>query len=568
MKTKSLLNLAFIALSAITTVSAQDYVGKSCGCPPVASRTSVNFSTLSDANGNLTATNTILDCSKTYILDNTNTVTTGKYFVGNGKSITIAPGTIIKGANETVPGTSRNGGVLTISRGAKIIAAGTESCPIVFTTVLDVNVDGTYGIANKGKWGGLVICGIAPNNLTSTGTPNNSTPAGNGRLGVPGTEGVGFIEGFTNVESRIYFGAGAGDATFTTPDPNDNSGILTYVSLRHGGEIIGAANELNGLTLGSVGRGTTIHHIEVVSNLDDGIEFFGGTVDLKYASVLFNDDDGFDWDLNWSGRGQFWVVIKTDPTTASGGDNGFEADGDDNKVGVGPYSDPTVYNATFIGSLGQNGTAYNPKNSALWGTGIMTKEQTKGIIRNCVIANYARGLDLKNDNARSGTNLDAYDNWISGDLKIECNTFVMNSADTATANTFLLVNGVKATTDTTKFFADQNVVLNSVGGFDFLYTMETGIGDDNTVSNTYDLIPAANLGTSCTAAPVDGFFTPANYRGAFEAGKKSWMSNYTLNALFDLENGLVPCPTDTNLDGTTNVTDFNAILGAFGTSCD
>lgn len=107
---------------------------------------------------------------------------------------------------------------------------------------------------------------------------------------------------------------------------------MTYISIRHGGEVIGANNEINGLTLGSVGRATTIHHIEVMSNLDDGIEFFGGTVDLKYASVLFSDDDSFDWDLNWSGRGQFWVSIKTDQATAAGGDNGFESDGDDNKV--------------------------------------------------------------------------------------------------------------------------------------------------------------------------------------------------------------------------------------------
>ena len=113
---------------------------------------------------------------------------------------------------------------------------------------------------------------------------------------------VNTVEGFTNVESRIYFGAG--DPGFPTFDDNDNSGILTYVSMRHGGEIIGANNEINGLTLCSVGKGTTIHHIEVVSNLDDGIEFFGGTVDVKYASVLFNDDDGFDWDLGWSGRDQ------------------------------------------------------------------------------------------------------------------------------------------------------------------------------------------------------------------------------------------------------------------------
>ena len=91
----------------------------------------------------------------------------------------------------------------------------------------------------------------------------------------------------------------------------------------------------------------------------------------------------------------------------------------------------------------------------------------------------------------------------------------------------------------------------------------------NAVTDVMDAIPNPNLSVSgCTAAPVDGFFTPALYRGAFEAGKKSWLSNYSLNALLDLENDLVPCPTDVNKDGTTNNSDFLDLLGAFNQSCD
>lgn len=567
MKTKKkfsiLLASAVFALASIGNAFA--YNGQDCGCPPLGSRTTVNFSTLADGSGNLTATNTVLDCAHTYVLDNTGAYAGGKYYVGIGKSITIAPGTIIKGMPETTPGSSRNGGVLVISRGAKIIAAGSESCPIIWTTTLDVNVDGSYGIKNKGKWGGLIICGTASNNLVAQPADpprNNYSPVGNGRI-CTATSGVGFIEGFTNVESRIFFGAG--DAAFPSFNDDDNSGIVTYNSFRHGGEVIGANNEINGLTLGSVGRGTTLHHIEVVSNLDDGIEFFGGTVDLKYASVLFNDDDGFDWDINWSGRGQFWVVVKTDPTTASGGDNGFESDGDDNVVGIGPFSNPQVYNATFIGSLGQNGTALTPRNAVGWGTGIMCKEATKGIIRNSIIANYGRGVDIKN-NSRAGATItdDAYDHWNAGTFKLECNTFV-------NVDSLLWINGVHTTAgaDFTKFTStDNNIALSSVAGFDYLYAMDTTAAGTNLVASGIDLIPAANLTSTCTVAPVDGFFTPAAYRGAFEAGKKSWLSNYTLNAIIDLEDALVPCPTDGNADGQTNVTDFNALLGAFGTSCD
>lgn len=530
---------AVIAMLTIANTYAQNNLGEACGCPPVASRPTVDFTTLDSAGtGSLLAKHTILTCDKTWILSK-------KFYVGNGKDITIQPGTVVKGEPESVPGTSRDGGVLVISRGAKIFAAGTESCPIVFTTTLDP-MDGTYGITNKGKWGGVVICGTATNNLVA---PANEYTGTNGFL-CTATSGVGFVEGFTNVESRIYFGAG--DPGFPTFDDNDNSGILTYVSVRHGGEVIGANNEINGLTLCSVGRGTTIHHIEVVSNLDDGIEFFGGTVDVKYASVLFNDDDGFDWDLNWSGRGQFWVVVKTDQGTASGGDNGFESDGDDNKTNATP-SNPNVYNATYIGSNNING------NGTQKGKAIECKENTTGTIRNSVFANYKIGANFVNDASRPG-GLDAYDNWIAGTLKVECNTY--------TGNTTLLQvnNAAPSVGDSTKFANDGNIVLGSIPGFDYTHGMNVST---NAVTDVMDVIPSPNLSVSgCPVAPVDGFFTPALYRGAFEAGKKSWLSNYSLNALIDLENDLVPCPTDVNKDGTTNNSDFLDLLGAFNQSCD
>ncbi len=545
MKTKmSISNFFATAVFAMLTIAntyAQNNLGEACGCPPVASRPTVDFATLADGSQNLTATHTILTCDKTWILSQ-------KFYVGNGKDITIQPGTVVKGEPESVPGTSRDGGVLVISRGAKIFAAGTESCPIVFTTTLDP-MDGTYGITNKGKWGGVVICGIASNNLVH---PGNTYTGTLGFLGT-GTTGIGFVEGFTNVESRIYFGAGVGDPIATTFDDNDNSGIVTYCSFRHGGEVIGANNEINGLTLCSVGKGTTIHHVEVVSNLDDGIEFFGGTVDVKYASVLFNDDDGFDWDLGYSGRGQFWVVVKTDQGTASGGDNGFESDSDDNKTNSATLSNPTVYNATFIGSNNING------NGTQKGIAVQCKENTAGTMRNCVLANYKVGANFQNDATRP-SGLDAYDNWIAGTLKVECNTYVGNT-------TLLQVNAAAPSTgDSTKFVNDGNIVLGTIPGFDYIHGMNVST---NAVTDVMDAIPNPNLSVSgCTAAPVDGFFTPALYRGAFEAGKKSWLSNYSLNALLDLENDLVPCPTDVNKDGTTNNSDFLDLLGAFNQSCD
>ena len=396
MKTKKtmskLVATAALAVAALTPSFAQNNLGESCGCPNVSARsTSINIGTYADVNGNLTVANLILTCDKMWVLDK-------KIFVGDGQTITINPGTVVKGA----AGTGVNATALIISKGGKIFATGTESCPIVFTAAADP-MDGTYGISNRGGWGGVIVLGKAKNNQAAAGTLST------------GTAGVAFIEGFVSSEPRIQFGMPVG-----TEVDDDNSGIMTYVSIRHGGAIVGAANEINGLTLGSVGRGTTLHHIEVVSNLDDGIEFFGGTVDLKYGSVLFNDDDGFDWDLGWSGKGQFWSIVKTDQGTSSGGDNGFESDGDDSKGGGAFQSNPTVYNATYLGSNNINGSAVQK------GVGLMAKEQSQGTIRNCVIANYQVALDLKDDATRPA-GVDCYDNWIAGSLKIECNTFVANT---------------------------------------------------------------------------------------------------------------------------------------------
>ncbi len=529
MKTKKtfskLVATAAVAVASIAPSFAQSNLGESCGCPAVASRPTVLMSTLTNvATGELLASSTILTCDKTWILDD-------KVYVGDGKSLTINPGTVIKGR---FVASGVNANALIVAKGGKVFANGTESCQIVFTAEADA-MDGTYGILNKGQWGGVVMLGKATNNLTTANTL------------CTGVNGVGFIEGYLSSEPLNQFGMPVG-----SNDDNDNSGVMTYVSIRHAGAIVGVANELNGLTLGSVGRGTTLHHIEIVSNLDDGIEFFGGTVDLKYASVLFNDDDGFDWDLGWSGRGQFWAVVKTDQGTAAGGDNGFESDGDDQKINAALQSNPQVYNATFIGSNNING------NLTQKGVGIMAKEQTLGTIRSSVLANYKIGADFKNDGTRPGN--DAYDNWIAGTLKVECNTFIGNT-------TMLQVNGVTAVvggSDETKFFTDGNISSASVAGFDFLHTMNTST---NVVSDTYDASPNPALASSCTP-PSDGFFTSTNYRGAFEAGKKSWLSNWSINALYDTENGLVPCPTDINGDGSTNNIDFLQLLGQFNQSCD
>lgn len=526
-------SVAFIAAGLTISANAQTNLGISCGCPLVTSRPTSNLTLKADANGNLTAANTVLSCDTVYVIND-------KIYVGDGKSITIAPGTVLKGTL----GVAGDANALIVSRGGKIFAPGTRDCPIVFTAN-DDPMNGSYGINNKGKWGGVVLLGKARNNLKGGVGPNTVS------------DGVGFIEGFTSSEPRNNYGAAPG-----LHDNNDNSGIMTYVSIRHAGDIAGAANELNGLTLGSVGKGTTLSHIEVVSNLDDGIEFFGGTVDLKYASVLFNDDDGFDYDQGWSGRGQFWVVVKTDLTTAAGGDNGFELDSDDG-LSCTYHASPKIYNATMIGAAGINGGPAVDNN-----LGIEWKEAGRGELRNCIFSNYNRGVQFATtathtidaDGTGPGAPVatdDTYAAWNAGTLIMANNTFI------GATSPVRVNNADGSATDLTKFAADGNTSVASVAGFAGLHSMNV---TNNAVTIKHDLIPGADI-TTTTTPPVDGFYTPAPYRGAFKVGEKSWLSDYSMRALIGLEGNLRSCDTDINTDGTTNTSDFLLLLGSFGTNC-
>lgn len=219
-----------------------------------------------------------------------------KVVVDNNATLIIEPGTIIKGRS----GTGTQATALIIARGSKIEACGTTDAPIIFTSTLDnikpgeivgTNLDET----DNEKWGGLIILGNAP---VSTGDGD--------------TEGQ--IEGIPADETYGKYGGN---------DPADNSGSLCYVSVRHGGALIGEGNEINGITLGGVGNGTKINHIEVVANLDDGIELFGGTVNLDNVIVAFQDDDAIDIDQNYSGTiDNFFIIHGGDGT-----DEALEIDG-------------------------------------------------------------------------------------------------------------------------------------------------------------------------------------------------------------------------------------------------
>ena len=234
----------------------------------------IDFDTVVADNGNGTGTITWTK-DKTYILE-------GFVFINSGQTLTIEAGTVIKAKT----GQGENASALIVARGGKIIAEGTIDEPIIFTVEGD-DLQGSIPIEARGLWGGVIILGNAPLNSEFS---------------------EGRIEGIPFSESRGIYGG-----TIS----NDNSGVLKYVSIRHGGTNIGEGNEINGLTLGGVGTETKIEYIEVISNQDDGFEFFGGTVNCKYLVSAFCGDDAFDFDMGYQGNNQFLVAIQA-PST---GDN-------------------------------------------------------------------------------------------------------------------------------------------------------------------------------------------------------------------------------------------------------
>jgi hypothetical protein len=546
MKTKktisALMSTAALTLAAIVPSFAQQNLGASCGCPPVASRPTVNLSSKGDTiivagvtaglGYSFRANNTVLSCDTTYILDR-------KMYVGAGKSLTIQPGTLIKGRSQTLPA---NATALLVERDAKIFASGTVECPIVFTAEADP-MDGTYGLGNRGKWGGIVVLGKAKNNLIF---PTNTLANFPGNV-----NGIGFVEGFVSANTRNLFGAAVG-----SEDQNDNSGVLKYVSIRHSGALVATGNELNGLTLGSVGAGTTIDHIEVISNDDDAFEMFGGNVNLRYCAALFGADDMADWDLGYTGKIQFFLGLKADSLTTPTGDNGIEADADDNRTNALPRSHPFVYNATFVGNgkrlaVGDNTGQY----------GMTAKELTEGEVYSSVFANFRHGFNMiKAPGARVG-GVEAYNNWaVTGSLIFKNNTIVGSgvsdlAVDRGVANVLAA--------DLTKFAADGNIGVATVAGFDFTSVINPLT---NAVTDKLNLTPRPALAS--VGVPAMAGIIPTTFRGAFEAGKPSWLSQWSYAALVSsFVTGTAACTTDLNGDGVINNSDFLIFVGTFNQSC-
>ena len=305
--------------------------------------------------------------------------------VVDGAILTIEPGTLIKGA----PGTGSNASTLIITKGSKIMALGTKEEPIIFTSMEEVPV----GV--RGMWGGVIILGEATGSFTGNVIEYQ-------------------IEGIPASDKDGLYGGNNDD---------DNSGIFKYVSIRHGGADIGEGNEINGLTLGAVGRGTVIDNIEVVGNVDDGIEFFGGTVNATNLLVWGQGDDGIDIDQGYAGTISNATVILTEVS-----DHALEIDGPEgSNTGSFTLDSITVIGATEnCNALGVDGEVADFRKGAT------------GICSNVLVQGFALGKDVELDNVADATSYTNGDlSFINWEVEQGCNiTLIDMFKDKSNTSTF------------------------------------------------------------------------------------------------------------------------------------
>jgi len=388
-----------------------------------------------------------------------NYVIEGLVFVNDGQTLTIEAGTVVRAKT----GQAEKASALIVARGGRIIAKGTAEKPIIFTVEGD-DLSGSIPTKSRGLWGGVIILGSAP-------------------LNASGNEAA--IEGISITEPRGVFGGNI---------PDDNSGILQYVSIRHGGTNLGEGNEINGLTLGGVGSETTIDHIEIIACADDGVEFFGGTVNCRYLAVAFCGDDAFDIDMGYQGKGQFWLAIQT----IEAGNMIIEADGSPSRPSNKPYTKPNIYNITAVG----RGHETNE--------GMMSfSSNAAGSYKNSIFINQQWGVKIEYD-LQSENSLEQ---WQKQNLAIANNTFYDVAFDTP--ESIFTITGDNPGNEIIQqwhnyFYEANNQVKDP--GFEI-------------VDETYHLFPSADF-TGPIENPTDPWFEIVTMQGAFD--NNNWLLGWSL----------------------------------------
>lgn len=500
----------------------------------------------------------------------------GQRYILPGATLTIQAGTVIA---------SDIGGSLAITRDARIECVGTKLEPVIFTSKAD-RATWTAGDPSTGtwratanEWGNLTIMGRAYIGKYGAGAIATNTAA-------PNAGNYANMEGLTASgvdDTRTFYGGG---------NDMDDSGSFQFVSLRYGGKVVGLGNELNGLSLGGVGKATVIDHIEIMNNVDDGIEIWGGTVDLKYFSIWNVGDDSFDIDQGWRGRAQFGLIVQgySIPGTVSGSgfcDSMVEMDGAE-KSDAQPVTTASMYNLTLIGQPlgGRAATKWRDNARAQFNNSIIM-DSGKEVIKNDNTDGEASGGQT--GYGYNGT-LTWANTWTTAyNVYSTVNPFASPaSAYTAQSNGKLIqykdtvffnnLNSAAYTEATARgvFDAANNNVQSAAGASPIVSLTRgatvTGATAGQFVQPVISIDPrAANAAASSVgSAPSDGFFEQANYRGAFSTSA-NWLCGWTAADAFGLS--IAPpggcssgCPADLNGDGIINGADLSTMLSNWGGS--
>ena len=403
----------------------------------------------------------------------------GRVTVGNDNAdsaiLTIEPGTTIFGKS--------GADYLVVARGSKIQAVGTAAAPIIMTSVNDML--GLSDDESTAEWGGLVLLGNAPSNKCDQAALDSCEIQAEGEAGP-------------------YGGA----------DEDDDSGALKYVQVRYAGFEVIPDNELNGITFAGVGRGTEVEYIQVHNNLDDGVEFFGGTVDAKYVVLTGNRDDSLDWADGWSGRMQH-VLIRHNPNDTKA-NRGIEADNQSGNFTAEPVSKPRIANMTIIGNN------FDGEDDS---EGILLRAGTAGELYNIIVtgpAGMGECFEINSDESvtNAGNGEIIFRNSI-----IDCAEPFKNSVDD---------NDVE-TLDAVAWFNNQpgNIVGDALLGGYVPAPNSPALGNGYNVANN-----------------VDSWFDNVDYIGAFD-GETDWTLGWTVG--IHPEDDLASCPA-----GTTEV---NSLTG-------
>lgn len=331
---------------------------------------------------------TILRKQNTYILK-------GLVYMVNNKTMTIEPGTVIRGSFS-----GSDVAALIITRGAKLIAEGTPTDPIVFTSASPN--------PQSGDWGGIVLCGKAPINTSFNGTNGLYQVEG----GVDNANGDGL--------------AGSGDAAVPTPVPSDNSGSLKYVRIEYAGYAFQPDKEINSLTMAGVGSGTTIENIQVTYAKDDAFEWFGGTVNCKYLIAYKTQDDDFDTDNGYSGKVQFGIIFRDSVIADISRSEAFESDNNATGTSATPKTSAIFSNITAIGPRATLTNIGNP----LYRGAAHIRRNTAISIFNSIILGWPRGIEID-----ATTGISTALNIEDSSIRLRNNTLAGNTVNTFFAGT-------------------------------------------------------------------------------------------------------------------------------------